>query len=79
MQQHHVGVLGVDLVEPVPDRLGVVEVDPAREGILGPAGSSGSVSARRLAARKSRLSIMAAVSVRWLTIEPERGRQAEPV
>ena len=38
-----------------------------------------SVSARRLAARKSRLSIIAAVRVRWLTIEPERGRQAEPV
>ena len=27
----------------------------------------------------SRLSIIAAVSVRWLSIEPARGRQAEPV
>ena len=44
-----------------------------------PAGSSGSVSARRLAARKSRLSIIAAVIVRRLTIDPARGRQAEPV
>jgi len=35
MQQHHVGVLGVDLVEPVPDRVVIVEVDPAREGNLG--------------------------------------------
>ena len=49
------------------------------KAILGPAGSSTSVSARRLAARKSRLSIIAEVSVRWLTIDPERGRQAEPV
>ena len=49
------------------------------KAIFGPAGSSTSVSARRLAARKSRLSIIAAVSVRWLTIDPERGRQAEPV
>src|SRR5262249_32660683 len=44
-----------------------------------PAGSSTSVSARRLAARKSRLSTIAAVSVRWVTIEPERGRQVDPV
>jgi hypothetical protein len=43
------------------------------------AGTSTSVSAQRLAARKSRLSIMAEVSVRWLTIAPERGRQAELV
>ena len=34
-------------------------------------------SARRLAARKSRLSIIAEVRLRWLTFEPERGRQAE--
>lgn len=31
------------------------------------------------ATRKSQLSIMAEVSVRWLTFDPERGRQAEPV
>ena len=49
------------------------------KAIFGPAGSSTSVSARFLAARKSRLSIIAAVRVRWLTFEPERGRQAEPV
>ena len=47
--------------------------------ILGPLGSRTSVSARRRAARKSRLSIIAAVSVLRLTIEPVRGRQAEPV
>ena len=40
---------------------------------------SGSVSTRRLAARKSRLSIIVAVSVRWVTEEPARGRQGEPV
>ena len=49
------------------------------KAIFGPAGTSTSVSARRLAARKSRLSIIAAVRVRWLTIDPVRGRQAEPV
>ena len=49
------------------------------KAILGPAGSSTSVSARRLAARKSRLSIIADVRVRWLTIDPARGRQDEPV
>ena len=38
-----------------------------------------SVSARRLAAMKSRESIIAAVSVRWLTSDPDRGRQDEPV
>jgi len=38
-----------------------------------------SVSARRLAAMKSRESIIAAVSARWLTNDPERGRQEEPV
>jgi hypothetical protein len=32
-----------------------------------------------LAARKSRLSIIAAVSVRWLTIDPVRGRHNVPV
>ena len=35
-----------------------------------------SVSARRLAARKSRLSITAAVSARWFTFDPARGRHA---
>ena len=35
-----------------------------------------SVSARRLAARKSRLSITAAVSARWFTFDPVRGRHA---
>jgi len=32
-----------------------------------------------LGARKSRLSIMAEVSARWLTIDPLRGRQDDPV
>jgi hypothetical protein len=31
MQQHHVRVLGVDLVEPIPDQAMVVEVEPAGE------------------------------------------------
>jgi hypothetical protein len=35
--------------------------------IFGPGGSMTSISARRLAARKSWESIIAAVSVRWLT------------
>ena len=34
VQQHHVGMLGVDLVERVPDRVMVVEVEPAGEGDL---------------------------------------------
>ena len=34
MQQHHVGMLGVDLVEPVPDQAMVVEVEAAGEGDL---------------------------------------------
>jgi len=72
-------MLGVDLVEPVPDRAVVVEVETAREGDLGASGNSTSVSLRRFAARKSRLSIIAAVRVRWLTIDPVRGRQDEPV
>ena len=38
VQQHHVGVLGVDLVEPVPDQLVIVEVEPAGEGDLGSRG-----------------------------------------
>ena len=35
VQQHHVGMLGVDLVELVPDQAMVVEVEPAGEGDLG--------------------------------------------
>ena len=34
MQQHHVGMLGVDLVELVPDQAMIVEVEPAGEGDL---------------------------------------------
>jgi hypothetical protein len=63
--------LGVDLVEPIPDE--------AVTAIFGPAGNNASFSARRLAARKSRPSIMAEVGARWLTFDPERGRQAEPM
>ena len=36
MQQHHVGVLGVDLIELVPDQAVIVEVEPAGEGDLRP-------------------------------------------
>jgi hypothetical protein len=35
VEQHHAGMLGVNLVEPVPDRAMVVEVETAREGDLG--------------------------------------------
>jgi hypothetical protein len=58
-------MLGARSVEPIPD--------------LAPAGISISASAWRLAAIKSRLSIIAAVRDRRLTIEPERGRHADPV
>jgi len=55
--------------------------DPAdaRSSRLVPAGRRTSASARRFAVMKSRLSMIAAVSARWLTLEPARGRQAEPV
>src|SRR3984893_16092266 len=45
----------------------------------GPAGARISVSARRRAARNSRLSIIEAVRARWLTMDPARGRQTVPV
>ncbi len=69
----------MDLIEPVPDQAMIVEVEAAGEAIFGPLGSMISVWARRLAAMKSRLSIMAAVKVRWLTFEPLRGCQCDPV
>ena len=47
---------------------------PPVRAIFGPGGSITWVSGRCFATRKSRLSIMAAVSVRWLTLDPERGR-----
>ena len=58
--------------------------DPLRQfarekAIFGPGGSSTSISARRLAARKSRLSITDAVRLRWLTRDPVRCDQGEPV
>jgi hypothetical protein len=34
MQQHHVGMFGVNLVEPVPDRAVIVEFEAAGEGDL---------------------------------------------
>ena len=40
MEQHHVRVFGMDLVEPVPDGAMVVEFQTTGEGDLGPAGSS---------------------------------------
>src|SRR6266702_222888 len=36
MQQDHVGMLGVDLVEPIPDHVMIVEVEAAGEGDLWP-------------------------------------------
>ena len=80
VQQHHVGVLLAGLVERVPDPVVIVAVERRRRRRSSvPAGSSTSVSARRRAARKSRLSITAAVIAWWLTFEPVRGRQLEPV
>ncbi len=35
VEQHHAGMLGMNLVEPVPDGAMVVEVETAREGDLG--------------------------------------------
>jgi hypothetical protein len=35
MEQHHVGVLGMDLVETIPDQMMVVEIEPAGQSDLG--------------------------------------------
>jgi len=51
---------------------------PPVKAILAPLGISTSVSARRLAEMKSRLSIIAAVRALRLTLEPLRGFQVEP-
>ena len=79
MEKHHVGVLGAHLVERVPDAQVIVAVGAAGEGDAGAGRARTSVSARRRAAINSRLSMTRAVSARRLTIEPARGRQAEPV
>ena len=79
MQEHHVRMLCVDLIELVPDQAMIVTVEAAGEGDLRPGRQMTSVSARRLAARKSRLSITAEVTARWFTIEPLRGCQYDPV
>ena len=52
---------------------------PPVSAIFGPEGSRISVSARRLAAMKSREPIIAAVRVRWFTSDPDRGRHNVPV
>ncbi len=52
---------------------------PPVKAIFAPGGSSTSVSARRLAAMKSRLSIIDAVRARWLTLRAVPGRQGSPV
>ena len=67
------------LVERVPDPVVIVAVEAAGEGDLGAGWTSTSVSAWRRAARKSRLSITDAVIAWWLTLEPVRGRHADPV
>jgi len=72
-------VFGTHLVERGPDAPVIVALGAPVNAMRVPAGTCNSVSARRRAAMNSRLSIMAAVSARWLTMEPERGRQAEPV
>jgi hypothetical protein len=61
VQQHHIGVLGADFGERVPDARVIVAVGPA---VNAPAGASNSVSARRRAARNSQLSIIEAVRAR---------------
>ena len=53
--------------------------DPPVNSTRVPAGIRTWASARRFALLKSRLSIIAAVRARWLTIDPERGRHADPV
>ncbi len=52
VQQHDVGVLGVDLVEPIPNQPVIVKIKPPVSSIFGPGGSSTSVSAQRLLARE---------------------------
>ena len=73
------GMLGAHLVEHGPDALVIGVIGAAGKGDLRAFRQSSSVSARRRAAMKSRLSIMAAVRCLWLTRLPARGRQAEPV
>ena len=38
VQQHHAGMLGVDLVEPIPDETMIVEVEAARDDDFGTGG-----------------------------------------
>ena len=65
--------------EPVP----IGEVRPVAvvaqrvKAMRGPGGSRTCAWARRLALMKSGV-VIAAVRVLWVTIEPDRGRQAEP-
>src|SRR6202045_1965837 len=79
VQEDHVGMLGADLVEGVPDAVDIVSVVAAGEAMRVPAGGWTSVSARRRAERKSRLSMIDAVSARWLTIDRAREHQTDPV
>ncbi|MBB5663685.1 hypothetical protein GGE68_001875 [Rhizobium leguminosarum] len=78
MPEDHIGMLGMDL-ELCRDPFMVVIVHAAGQGDLVPAGIKTSVSARRRAERRSLESIIAAVRLAWLTLEPVRGRQEEPV
>ena len=54
VDQHHVGMLGVNLVEMSQIRRWSLKSRPPVSAIFGPAGTMTSVSARRLAAMKSR-------------------------
>lgn len=75
VQQHHVGVLCVDLVGTSPDQP-VIHGAPTQGGNLRSRGGTRlAISARFLAAMTSRQSIMSAVRWRWLVREPERGHQ----
>jgi hypothetical protein len=70
VQQDHARVLGVHPVERGPDRGVSLHSRPPVKAIFAPAGSITSVSARRRAAMKSRLSITAEVSAFRLTSDP---------
>ena len=79
VQQHHVRVLAADLIELVPDQAVIVEVEAAREGDLWPGGQQHFGLGSTLRGEKVATAIIAAVRARWLTIDPLRGCQCDPV
>ena len=79
MHQDHRRVLLAHLVEGRPDPAVVVVVDPAREGDARTGREKDSGLGPALGVEEIARAIIAAMSVRWLTVDPDRGRQAEPV